>query len=97
MIIAGKGNLQEVYSTLKFMRGKFNMLCSDSITFYEGNHDKAFPYAIWKPYDYLVKDRERRSGLIQDLFFLAETLKEGTKLKNMEALMHVDEDIFNPD
>ena len=66
------------------------MLCNRNIINYEGNYDKSFPYAIEKPYDYLIKDKEKRSGIIQDLFFLSSTLKEGTKLKNTEALMDVD-------
>ena len=78
------------------MREKFEILVSSNILNYEGSNDKAFPYSIWKPYDYLVKDRQKRSGIIQDLFFLVETLKEGTRLKNIEALMWVDEEIFNP-
>jgi hypothetical protein len=44
MLICGKGNLQEVYLTLKFMREKFNMLANSSIKKYQGDADKLFPY-----------------------------------------------------
>lgn len=64
MLICGKGNLQEVYLTLKFMRDKFNMLANSSIKKYHGDADKSFPYEIKKPYDYLIKDREKRSGIV---------------------------------
>lgn len=43
-LICGKGNLQEVYLTLKFMREKFNMLANSSIKKYQGDADKTFPY-----------------------------------------------------
>ena len=70
------------------------MLDSSNILEYSDNFDKAFPYPIWRPYENYIKDVEQRSGIIQDLFFLSATLKDGTKLKNIEALMDVDEDIF---
>ena len=57
LLICGKGNLQEVYLTLKFMRAKFIMLTNSSIVNYQGESDKSFTYDIWKPYDYLVKDK----------------------------------------
>lgn len=59
------------------------MLASTNIKNYVGGADKTFPYEIKKPYDYLIKDREKRSGIIEDLFFLTRTLKEGTSLKNI--------------
>lgn len=97
ILICGKGNMQEVYLTLKFMRSKFKMLTNSSIMKYQGDSDKTFTYEIKKPYDYLVKDREKRSGIIEDLFFLSRTLKDGISLKNIESLMFVDEDAFIPD
>lgn len=57
MLICGKGNLYEVYLTLKFMREKFNMLSNSNIKHYQGDADKSFPYELKKPYDYLIKDR----------------------------------------
>lgn len=69
------------------MREKFNMLANSSILEYEGDADKKFPYEIKKPYDYLIKDREKRSGIVEDLFFLSRTLKDGTSLRNIESLM----------
>lgn len=36
-----------------------------------------------------------RSGILQDLFFLSRTLKEDVNLKNIEALMHVENSMFN--
>lgn len=77
------------------MRGKFSMLVNSNIKNYVGDADKTFPFQIKKPYDYLIKDREKRSGIIQDLFFLTRTLKEGTSLKNIESLMWVDEQFFS--
>lgn len=96
ILLCGKGNLQEVYLTLKFMRAKFSMLTNSNIIKYEGDSDKAFSFDIWKPYDYLVKDREKRSGIIQDLFFLARTLKDETSLRNIESLMDVNLEVFAP-
>lgn len=96
ILICGKGNMQEVYITLKFMRAKFKMLTNSNILRYQGDSDKNFSFEIKKPYDYLVKDREKREGIIEDLFFLSRTLKEGTSLKNIESLMFVDEDAFIP-
>lgn len=39
------------------MRAKFIMLTNSSIVNYQGESDKSFTYDIWKPYDYLVKDK----------------------------------------
>lgn len=64
ILICGKGNLEEVYLTLKFMREKFQMLANVNILKYEADSDKSFPYQLKKPYDYLIKDREKRSGII---------------------------------
>lgn len=75
--------MNEVYVTLKFMRNKFKILTNSNILKYSGDSDKNFTYDIKKPYDYLVKDREKRSGIIEDLFFLARTLKDGISLKNI--------------
>jgi hypothetical protein len=53
LLIDGKGNLNEVYSNLKFMRNKFAMLKNDTILNFDGNANKSFPYAIFKSYDHL--------------------------------------------
>lgn len=53
LLICGKGNLNEVYSNLKFMRNKFAMLKNDTIIGYDGIENKSFAYAIFKPYDHL--------------------------------------------
>lgn len=95
MLICGKGNLNQVYLTLKFMRNKFDILQNHSILKFEGHVNKCFPYAIWKPYDHLGREESKRSGIIQDLFFLARTLKDNVSLKNIESLMHVEEEVFN--
>jgi hypothetical protein len=97
LLICGKGNLSEVYSNLKFMRNKFAMLKNDTIVSYDGIANKSFAYAIFKPYDHLGREEDKRSGIIQDLFFLARTLKDNVSLKNIESLMHVDKDVFNRD
>lgn len=60
MLICGKGNLNQVYMTLKFMRIKFDMLDNSDILKYDSQKVKAFPYQIWKPYDHLVKDESKR-------------------------------------
>lgn len=83
ILICSKGNLQEVYVTLKFMRNKFQMLTNLNIENYEDNEDPSFSYALWKPYDSLVKLQDKRSGIIQDLFFLSRTLKDNISLKNI--------------
>lgn len=70
------------------------MLKNDIILSYDGNSNKSFSYAIFKPYDHLGREEDKRSGIIQDLFFLARTLKDGVSLKNIESLMHVDKDVF---
>ena len=57
ILICGKGNMQEVYLTLKFMRGKFKMLTNSNILKYQGDSDKSFTYEIKQPYKYLEKDR----------------------------------------
>lgn len=59
------------------------MLSNPQIKQYQGDADKSFPYEIKKPYDYLIKDKEKRSGIVEDLFFLSRTLKFGTSLKNI--------------
>jgi len=56
MLICGKGNLNQVYMTLKFMRNKFDILQNHSILKFDGNVNKSFPYAIWKPYDHLGRE-----------------------------------------
>ena len=91
MLICGKGNLNQVFMTLKFMRNKFNIFQNRSILLFDGNINKEFPYALWKPYDHLSREESKRSGIIQDLFFLARTLKDNVSLKNIESLMHVEE------
>ena len=58
---------------------------------------KNFQYLFWKPYDQTTKDELRRSGIIQDLFFLSRVLKQNANLKNIEALMTVDKSIFDED
>lgn len=55
MLICGKGNLNQVYLTLKFMRNKFNILQNNSILKFDGNINKSFPYALWRPYDHLSR------------------------------------------
>ncbi len=97
MLICGKGNLHQVYHTLQFMRNKFEMLDNSDITKYDALKVKVFPYQIWKPYDHLINDEAKRSGIIQDLFFLSRTLKEGVSLRNIESLNHVDENVFDKD
>lgn len=95
LLICGRGNLNEVYSNLKFMRNKFAMLKNDTIIRYDGVENKSFAYAIFKPYDHLGREEDKRSGIIQDLFFLARTLKDNVSLKNIESLMFVEKEVFD--
>lgn len=93
--ICGKGNLIEVYLNLKFMRNKFTMLQNETIDKWDGVASKAYAYSIFKPYDHLGREEDKRSGIIQDLFFLARTLKDNVSLKNIESLMFVEKEVFD--
>lgn len=75
LLICGKGNLLEVYLTLKYMREKFNMLTDFNIVKYKGMDDSQFPFSLLQTFDSGVKEHSKRSGVLQDLFFLARTLK----------------------
>jgi len=75
ILICGKGNLLEVYLTLKYMRQKFNMLTNLNIIKYKGMEDSRFAYSYFQTYDSGVREHSKRSGILQDLFFLARTLK----------------------
>lgn len=77
------------------MREKFDMLTNRNVLRIDHPRDPEFSYFIDQPYSALEKMPAKRSGILQDLFFLSRTLKEGINLKNMEALMQVDEDIFD--
>ena len=57
--------------------------------------DTKFSYFIDLPYSTQPKIAAKRSGILQDLFFLSRTLKEGINLKNTEALMLVEDWMFN--
>lgn len=76
------------------MREKFNILNNFNIKHYEGNFDPRFTYPLNQTYDYTIKAKQMKSGIIQDLFFLTRTLKENISLKNMESLMYVDPEAF---
>ena len=95
LLICGRGNLSEVYMNLKFMRNKFAMLKDDTINKWDGTASKAYAYSIFKPYDHLGREEDKRSGIIQDLFFLARTLKDKVSLKNIESLMFVEKEVFD--
>lgn len=41
-----------------------------------------------------MKDEANRTGIIQDIYFLSRILKQNANLKNIEALMTPDEEIF---
>lgn len=64
------------------MRNKFQMLTNLNIDKYNGNEDSSFSYALWKPY-FFIRFQDKRSGIIQDLFFLSRTLKDNISLKNI--------------
>ncbi len=95
MLICGRGNLNSVYLNLNYMRQKFEMLAHINILRYQED-SRLFKYQIDKVYEETPKDHSMRSGILQDLFFLARTLKEGINLKDIHALMAVDEELFEP-
>lgn len=76
--------------TLKYMREKFDMLTNPNVLRIESPRDNDFSYYIDQPYDVMEKLPPKRSGILQDLFFLSRTLKEDINLKNIEALMLVE-------
>lgn len=55
ILICGKGNLLEVYLTLKYMREKFKMLSNMNIKKYKDEVDPTFPFAFYKVYDSGIK------------------------------------------
>ena len=71
------------------------MLQNDTIEKWDGVASKAYAYSIFKPYDHLGREDDKRSGIIQDLFFLARTLKDKVSLKNIESLMYVEKEVFD--
>lgn len=73
---------------------KFNMLSELSILTLKSDNDDSFPYAISKAYDPCEKNEAKRSGILQDLFFLSRTMKQDANLRDIGELMHVDERIF---
>jgi hypothetical protein len=77
--------------TLKYMREKFEILTNQNILDLKSFQDIDYEYFIKKPYDNMEKINKKRSGILQDLFFLSRTLKEDINLKNIELLMHVDD------
>lgn len=83
ILVCGKGNLLEVYMTLKYMREKFDMLTNPNVLRIENPRDNEFTYFIDQPYDAMEKLPPKRSGILQDLFFLSRTLKEDINLKNI--------------
>ena len=91
ILVCGKGNLLEVYMTLKYMREKFEILTNQNILGLKSFQDPDYEYFINKPYDSMEKLDKNRSGILQDLFFLARTLKQDINLKNIELLMQVDD------
>ena len=95
LLICGKGNLQEVYQTLKYMREKFETLATPNILKVSEPRQEGEIYFIDQVYVRNDKMPERSSGILQDLFFLSRTLKEGINLRNIEALMQVDDWMFD--
>ena len=77
------------------MKDKFEMLNSQNIKKCVEPRDPEQMYAIDLPYYSTEKIPAKRSGILQDLFFLSRTLIEGVNLKNIEALMLVEDWMFN--
>ena len=50
-MVCGKGNLLEVYLTLKYMRDKFEILTNQNILDLKSFQDSDYEYFIKKPYD----------------------------------------------
>jgi hypothetical protein len=96
-VLCSKGNFYDITVKIRRMKQKFNMLRETEIVNYSEATAKNFQYSLWRPYDQTIKEELKRSGIIQDLFFLSRVLKQNTNLKNIEALMTVDESIFNQD
>lgn len=94
IVLCAKGNFYDITVKIRQMKQKFNMLRDAEVVNYCESNAKNFQYVLWKPYDQSTKEELRRSGIIQDLWFLSRVLKQGTNLKNIEALMTVDENIF---
>jgi hypothetical protein len=69
--------------TLKYMREKFDMLTNQNILKMTEEEDEQFSYCIKKTYNFLEKSHAKRSGILQDLFYLSRTLKEDVNLKNI--------------
>jgi hypothetical protein len=95
--LCAKGNFYDITTKIREMKYKFNMLKDPEILEMKDGVIKGQPYPIWKPYDQTTKEELKRSGIIQDLFFLSRVLKQDTNLKNIEALMTVDESFFDCD
>jgi len=51
ILVCGKGNLLEVYMTLKYMRDKFEILTNQNILDLKSFQDTDYEYFIKKPYD----------------------------------------------
>ena len=71
------------------------MLTNRNVLTINEPRDPKFSYFIDQPYSTTHKINAKRSGILQDLFFLSRTLKEGINLKNIEALMLVEDWMFN--
>lgn len=95
MVVCGKGNFYEVNMKIKYIKFKLRMIEDPDILNYKYESSKQFSYQLWKPYDHTVKDEAKRTGIIQDIYFLSRILKQNANLKNIEALMTPDEDTFD--
>lgn len=71
------------------------MIEDPEILEYRLDTSKQFGCQLWKPYDHNVKDEAKRTGIIQDIYFLSRILKQHANLKNIEALMTPDQDTFS--
>lgn len=83
LLICGKGNLEEVYQTLKYMREKFETLATPNVLTINEPRQEDQIYFIDQQYKMTEKIPAKRSGILQDLFFLSRTLKEGINLRNI--------------
>lgn len=90
IVLCSKGNFYDITVKIRKMKQKFNMLREAEIINYCEATAKNFQYSLWRPYDQTIKEELKRSGIIQDLFFLSRVLKQNTNLKNIEQLMTVD-------
>lgn len=75
VVLCAKGNFYDITTKIREMKYKFTMLQDPEILEMKDGLTKGQPYPISKAYDQTTKEELKRSGIIQDLFFLSRVLK----------------------